>query len=180
MKTLALFFSLLLSQTPEPVSEAGAEEKLRAKLPYDCLGGVCLNAQASVIQEKVVQVVGHNFRRYTKTCNGRVVLIRLTASWTHVGSSSYAVPGANTLWSTLENDVGALGPSDVYIRLDSGLGTMGWEPSKASGWWTSPKVQGNRSVDYRDNLASDYTALDFISEHPRKDELCAYQKVQGL
>lgn len=180
MESFAFFLSLFFAQTPVPVSEAEAEERLRAKLPYDCLGGVCLNAQASVISEKVVQVVGHNFRRYTTTCKGRVVLIRLTASWTQVGSSSRAIPGANTLWSILENSEVALGPSDVYIRLDSGLGTMGWESSKAGGRWTSPKVQGDRNVDYWDDLTSGDTTLNFTSEHPRKDELCAYQKVQGL
>jgi len=189
MESFALLLSLFFAQAPAPVSGAEAEERLRAaekeemlraKLPYDCLGGVCLNAQASVIPEKIVQVVGHNFRRYTTTCKGRVVLIRLTTSWTHLGYSDRAIPGANILWHVVEDSDVVLGPTELYIRLDKGLETLGWESSRAGGRWTSPKVQGDRSVEDFDDMTSGDTTMSIISEHPRKDELCAYQGVQGL
>jgi hypothetical protein len=179
MESFALFLAFFFAQTNEPVSEAdaAAEEKRRATLPYDCLGGVCLNAQASSIPEKIVQVVGHNFRRRTKVCKGRVVEIRVIASWTTYPRSEYVIPGANTHWGETSSDIP--GPGDIKDRLEKGLETLGWE-APLFRVWGSPKVQGVRLIEDWSNTTSENQTLSLVSEHPRKDELCAYQTVQGL
>ena len=180
MESFALFLTIFLAQAPEPVSEAEAEERLRAKLPYDCLGGVCLNAQASSIPEKVVQVVGHNFRRRTTTCKGRVVEIRVITSWTSHGSSERAIPGANTILYMVENHSGVSSFYDIRQLLEEGLDKMGWSTWKSQDRLRSPKVQGDRLIETWDHLNTGDTTLSLVSEHPYKDDLCAYQKVQGL
>ena len=69
---------------------------------------------------------------------------------------------------------------DIEQRLEEGLGEMGWATWKSQDRLRSPKVQGDRLIETWDHLNTGDTTLSLVSEHPYKDDLCAYQKVQGL
>lgn len=150
----------------------------RQTLPYDCLAGVCLNAPATRIADKLVTVSEVVMHREVEVCSGRVVEISVWAAWVIEGYGKFVdiLPGAQ---HRAYGDGEAA--SNLYFRVTSEMGALGWDflgedhtlatRGDKRGWRATAFERGQ-------NGGSWYVTLK--TTHPDKDALCAPKRQQGL
>ena len=151
-----------------------AEDAAEAKATYDCLAGVCLNAPATRIADKLVTVSDVVMHRTVEVCSGRVVEISVRASWVIGGFGGFVNIPHGAQHPAYGDGSEALSHV-TRIRLE--LANLGWVDQ---GWKEHPDKKGWRLDDFGrgDNGASWYVYLS--TKHPDKDAFCAPKRQQGL
>ena len=183
--------AFLVVDLESPVKQAyanwrKAEDRRLAAIPYDCLAGVCLNAPATRIADKLVTVSEVVMHRTVEVCSGRVVSVEVYAGWvlptfefaTIAGGAEFETDGDGMeIYSTAHAE-----------QISKELEVMGWvlftesdypgyysqkayEIPTKRGWRNIMRIQGEDHYSWR---------VDLKTVHPDKDALCAPKRQQGL
>ena len=164
-----------------------AEDRRLAAIPYDCLAGICLNAPATSIADKLVTVSEVVMHRKVEVCSGRVVSVEVSASWLN-GSKDDG--GFVTILAGAEvesyGDGMEIYSSSHSSQMAKELEVMGWVlyHELDSGYliqkyYTNPAKKGWRDI-MRMQSDDNSWRVDLATTHPDKDALCAYKRQQGL
>jgi hypothetical protein len=158
-----------------------AEDRRLASIPYDCLAGICLNAPASSIPDKLVTVSEVVVHRKVEVCSGRVAAIDVSAGWVLPGYGGFVniLPGAQH--KTYSDGTPAM---DYVSQIRSEMGVLGWEGVlDYNGLWdshASPTKKGKRFTGWSRADTGGAWSMYLTTLHPDKDALCASKRQQGL
>jgi hypothetical protein len=157
------------------------EEAREAAMTYDCLAGVCLNASASNIPDKLVTVSGTKVHRIVEVCSGRVVEVSVHAGWVHPRYGGFAdlLPGAEH--ATYSDGA----PATEYVyQIRSEMEILGWEKTTYGDEFhythVSPTKMGERSTGWGRATNGGAWYMYLTTTHPDYTTLCAPKRQQGL
>lgn len=160
-----------------------AEDRWLAAIPYDCLAGVCLNAPATRIADKLVTVSEVVMHRKVEVCSGRVVRVEVSAGWVSP-TFNFANIAVGAEVETYGDDMRKF-PTSHAEQIAGELETMGWILSETIeldpfSWkfYVSPAKKGLRDIMLLP--VEDSWRVDLQTIHPDKDALCAHKRQQGL
>lgn len=163
-----------------------AEDAAEAKATYDCLAGVCLNAPATHIADKLVTISEVVMHRTVEVCSGRVVSVEVSAGWvlptfefaTIAGGAEFETDGDGMeIYSTahaeqISKELEVMGwVLDFEYDLPGYYSNKGYVIPTKRGWRDIMRIQGEDHYSWR---------VDLETVHPDKDALCAPKRQQGL
>jgi hypothetical protein len=150
--------------------------------PYDCLGGVCLNAWSSDLTPKVVTVARTPMQRTVEVCNNRVAAIYLVAGWVHYQDNFEWVdiaPGA-----VIDTYTDGTPGSNFRASAEREMAAMGWVynvlPDSTTSFYKHPHKKGIRMTEFKRSSYGTGWAVTLSSKHPGYSELCQGELREGL
>jgi len=154
-----------------------AEQKALEAATYDCLAGICLNAEASSIPDLVVTVSEHQWNRKVEVCSGRVVAVSITAGWAQENFTWDDIPA-----SVVQPLYYISAYTEVSERLQEAMIGLGWA------FYDYPFAhhtgkKGVRVLNVSESMetyAPWGVGLSLKTTHPDKYNLCAPERQQGL
>ena len=152
----------------------------RQTLPYDCLAGVCLNAPATRIADKLVTVSEVVMHRTVEVCAGRVVEISVSAGWIAPGYGGYVDILSGAEHTTYDGGW----PSSRHAgQLQMEMEALGWKVHYGSEEFSTaghPDKRGSRSIELGATDGGGRWWVALTTRHADKDALCAPKRQQGL
>lgn len=149
-------------------------------LPYDCLAGVCLNAPATRIPDKLVTVSEVVMHRKVEVCSGRVVKVSVWAGWVHPRYGGFADILEGAQHTTYTDGTPA---TDHVHQVRSEMESMGWVKSYEDDFYTqylSATKKGERGSGWGRSNNGGSWVMSLTTTHPDYDALCASKRREGL
>jgi hypothetical protein len=161
-----------------------AEDRRLASIPYDCLAGICLNAPASSVPDKLVTVSEVKMHRKVEVCSGRVVEVTVQAGWVHPGYGGYVDILSGAQHATYSDGAPA---TDHVNQIVSEMEVMGWELLDGEAlrfgyerWYESATKKGRRASGWSRADNGGAWSMYLTTTHPDYTALCAPKRQQGL
>jgi hypothetical protein len=166
-----------------------AERERQDRLPYDCLAGICLNARATPIPDKIVTVSEHKMHRKVEVCSGKVVSVSVAAGWVQEKFTWVDIlPGAVVRTYSDGRPAG-----DFRNQVREIQNERGWlfehaasDEGDGEGYtvtlWSLPSTKGWREL-YWEKAGPSMPhgwRVDITTRHPDEDALCESKRQQGL